>query len=118
MAEKNKISFDETLQKLKKMYDGYHFEHDVDGVYNPFSLLNALNKGDFKSYWFETGTPTFLVEKIKQENYHIQDFTDGVYRSDRDLTDYRIDNPDIIPLFYQTGYLTIKGYEREVIVIY
>lgn len=114
MAEKNKFSFDECLQKLKKMYDGYHFTEEVEGVYNPFSLLNALNEGKFKSYWFETGTPTFLVEKIKQENYHIQDFTDGVYRSDRDLTDYRIDNPDIIPLFYQTGYLTIKGYEREV----
>ena len=114
IARENNFSVDNALSELKKMYDGYHFYEESEGLYNPFSLLNSFSDKSFKSYWFETGTPTFLVEKIKQKNYHIQDFTDGVYRCDRDLTDYNIENPDIIPLFYQTGYLTIKGYEREV----
>lgn len=113
IAEKNKFSIEETISKLKQMYDGYHFEHDTEGIYNPFSLLNALNKGDFKSYWFETGTPTFLVEKVKKDNFNIQDFTNGVYRQSEDLRNYQIEDPDIIPLFYQTGYLTIKGYDNE-----
>ena len=114
IAKEINFSVDNALSELKKMYDGYHFYEYSEGVYNPFSLLNAFNKCDFKSYWYETGTPTFLVEKIKAKNYHFQDFTDGVSRQEDDLRDYQIDNPDIIPLFYQTGYLTIKGYDNEV----
>ena len=113
LAEENDLTVDEALCELEKMYDGYHFSEKGKGLYNPFSLLNALDEGKFKSYWFDSGTPTFLVEKVKKENYHIQNFTDGIWRSYEDLKDYQIENPDIIPLFYQTGYLTIKDYDKR-----
>lgn len=112
-AKENGLSYAECLEKLRQMYDGYHFYQDTVGMYNPFSLINALYEKDFKSYWFETGTPTFLIEKLKAANYNPQNFTDGVSADARSLSDYRIDNPDPVPLFYQTGYLTIKGYDRD-----
>ena len=113
LADENELTVEDALCELEKMYDGYHFYKKGVGLYNPFSVLNALNDSNFDTYWFETGTPTFLVEKVKKENYHIQDFTNGVYRQSDDLRDYQIENPDIIPLFFQTGYLTIKGYDKE-----
>lgn len=108
MAAKNELSYKECLEKLRQMYDGYHFYQNTDGMYNPFSLINALADKNFKSYWFETGTPTFLIEKLKATHYSPQNFTDGVVADAKSLSNYRIENPNIIPLFYQTGYLTIK----------
>ena len=114
MAEKLGSGVDGCLKKLKKMYDGYHFSQNSEGVYNPFSLLNSLKKKKFDSYWFSTGTPTFLLEKLKAVDFDPRKFTDGtLYADERVLTDYRVDNSDPVPLFYQTGYLTIKGYDRE-----
>ena len=113
MAESQKMSVEECLNTLKKMYDGYHFHQNGEGVYNPFSLINAFQKKEFGAYWFATGTPTFLVEKLKTINFDIKKFTDGELESDEDtLTDYRADNPNPVPLLYQTGYLTIKGYDK------
>lgn len=112
MAEASGVSTDKCLLRLKKMYDGYHFSEKSEGVYNPFSLLNALQKKKFDMYWFATGTPTFLIEKLKKSNYDFKKLTDGdIYANAATLTDYRADNPDPIPLFYQTGYLTIKAYD-------
>ena len=68
MAESNGLTYEETLDRLKEMYDGYHFDRDSIGVYNPFSLLNALKNKQFNDYWFETGTPSFLVEILKRTN--------------------------------------------------
>ena len=100
--------------KLKKMYDGYHFGPDTDGIYNPFSLLNAFADKNFGMYWFATGTPTFLIEKLKRSGFDAKEITDGdLYAQESVLTDYRFDNPNPIPLFYQTGYLTIKGYDKK-----
>ena len=113
MAEKNKISYQECVERLRKMYDGYHFFQNAVGVYNPFSLMNALCNKDFKSYWFETGTPTFLIEKIRAANYNPQNFTDGVIADAASISNYRIENAGIIPLFYQTGYLTIKDCDDD-----
>ena len=105
MAEKNKISVDECLAKLQEMYDGYHFYQDSEGVYNPFSLINALKKKAFGAYWFETGTPTFLVDRLKNMNFDVKKFTDGsLYAKEAVLKDYRDDNPDPVPLLYQSGY--------------
>lgn len=94
------------------MYDGYHFYQETAGVYNPFSLLNALQKREFGAYWFSTGTPTFLIDKLNAIDYDARKFTSGnLYANGNILSDYRVDNPDPVPLFYQTGYLTIKDYD-------
>lgn len=114
MAKKQELTVEECLSQLKDMYDGYHFHQDTPGLYNPFSLINALSKCEFGAYWFSTGTPTFLIEKLKSVNYDIKEFTGGdLYADASTLSDYRADNPDPIPLFYQSGYLTIKGYDRK-----
>lgn len=113
MAKTLEISKDECVQKLEKMYDGYHFFPESKGVYNPFSLINALKNQNFESYWFSTGTPTFLIQKLKESNRNYMDFTNGVEATEQDLRDYRNDNPNPIPLFYQTGYLTIKSYDKD-----
>ncbi len=113
MADKNEMTVDECYVELKKMYDGYHFHQNAEGVYNPFSLLNALSKREFGFWWFETGTPTFLIEKIKKGNYDFKKITEGeVYADEATLKDYRDDNPDPVPLLYQSGYLTIVSYDK------
>lgn len=103
---------EETLNKLKIRYDGYHFEENTVGIYNPFSVLNTLAKLRYKDYWFETGTPTFLVDLLKMHNYRLLDITrekvsDDVINS----IDSMSTNP--IPVIYQSGYLTIKGYDER-----
>ena len=113
-AEAENISEQVCMDKMKQMYDGYHFSHEVEGVYNPFSLLNALSKKEFGFYWFSTGTPTFLIEKLKESDFDPKEITEGeLYVDANKLTDYRYDSLDPIPLFYQTGYLTIKDYDKE-----
>lgn len=112
-AEKNGLSKDECIRKLEQMYDGYHFHHEGAGVYNPFSLLNALYAKDFSLYWFSTGTPTFLIKKLQESTMNYMDLSNGTEATAQELQDYRTDNPNPIPLFYQTGYLTIKGYDKE-----
>ena len=114
LAETNDMSVDECVDKLRQTYDGYHFSKNSVGVYNPFSLINAFSDRDFSAYWFSTGTPTFLLKKLKEINFDAKRFTgDEVYADEQTLTDSRGDNPDPIPLFYQTGYLTIKGYDKK-----
>lgn len=114
MAEKHELSREECLARLRKTYDGYHFNYEGAGVYNPFSLLNALKKRQFDSYWFATGTPTFLVKRLIEIGFDVNQFTDcSLYASKSELSDYRADNPDPVPLLYQTGYLTIVGYDKR-----
>ena len=101
-------------EQLKKHYDGYHFADISEDIYNPFSLLGALDEGKYESYWFSTGTPTFLIDKIKKAKIDIRRFSDNdIDASADELRDYRDDNPNPVPLLYQTGYLTIKGYDRQ-----
>ncbi len=113
LAGQQHLTHGECLAELRRMYDGYHFYPDTEGLYNPFSLLNAFANRDFQAYWFATGTPTFLVRQLEKADYDIRDFTEGVEATAQILSDYRIDNPDPVPLFYQSGYLTIKDYDRE-----
>ena len=82
MAESNGLTYEETLDRLKEMYDGYHFDRDSIGVYNPFSLLNALKNKQFNDYWFETGTPSFLVEMLKRTNYELKNLAHEEQTSD------------------------------------
>ena len=104
------MTHDECLAELKRMYDGYHFCMECPDIYNPFSLINAFYKKDFGSYWFASGTPTFLIEKLNAVNFDARKFIDTVKVSEADLSDYRPENPDPVPLFYQSGYLTIKDW--------
>jgi hypothetical protein len=113
LAECIKMSCDEAFAKLKKLYDGYHFAKDSEDIYNPFSVLNTFAKQDFAYYWFATGTPTFLVKALRNQNYDIRKFEDDVYISAVSIMDYRFENQNLVPLLYQSGYLTIKSYEQD-----
>ena len=113
LADANQLSIDECYKKLKAMYDGYHFSEDADGMYNPFSLLSTLRFKKFKDYWFDTGTPTMLVNVMKQTSFDITTLSDNVEVASDDLSGMQdiVNRP--IPLFLQTGYLTIKDYDKE-----
>ena len=112
MAQAGGCSYEDVCARLKEQYDGYHFESGTVGIYNPFSLLNALNKKSFKDYWFETGTPTMLVEALKLTDYDLSQLqsneVDGQVLGSVDGW-----REDPIPLLYQSGYLTIKDYDEE-----
>lgn len=112
LAENNGITIEETHRELKEWYDGYHFSEDGDDIYNPFSLLNTFVKMKFGSYWFETGTPTFLVELLKTAKYNLNNLTTEVASSDS-LAGIESMYTNPVPILYQSGYLTIKGYNRE-----
>jgi hypothetical protein len=111
LAERRKLTYEETLAELKKRYDGYHFSENSEGMYNPFSLLNTFNAGAFRDYWFATGTPTFLVKMLKTMDFDIETMENDVKVSANSITDYRAEYEDPIPLLYQSGYLTIKDYD-------
>lgn len=112
-ADKLKVTKSECYTLLKEKYDGYSFcEDKMDGIYNPFSLLNALYSKKLNDYWFETGTPTLLVKVIKQTSFDLTSITDQQVDSSLMANpDSIFDNP--VPLLYQTGYLTIKNYDAE-----
>ena len=113
LGEKQNISEDDCLKTLKEQYDGYCFNPSGVKVYNPYSLLKSFFEKDFGNYWFETGTPTFLVKKLKHIDFDIRKLGDNtLYASEGMLNDYIGDEPSPIPLLYQTGYLTIVGYDR------
>lgn len=112
LAENNGLSKDECYAKLKLMYDGYHFSEDTAGVYNPFSLLNTFKAGKLRMYWFETGTPTFLVRYLKQGKYNLDNISKNKVSMET-LTGTNYVSPAPITLMYQTGYLTIKGYDSR-----
>lgn len=114
LAAKQNCSKENCLDILKRTYDGYRFHPDGINVYNPYSLLSAFSDGDFGSYWFETGTPTFLIRKLRENNVDVRKFTDRtLYASEATLKDYTGDYLNPIPLLYQTGYLTITDYDRR-----
>ena len=96
-----------------RQYDGYHFHPDGEGVLNPFSVLNAFDKLEFGNYWFQTGTPTFLVELLKKSDYDLRLLIDGIEAPASSFTEYRMNTDNPIPLIYQSGYLTIKEYDKR-----
>jgi hypothetical protein len=113
LAEVNNITHDEALAEMRKRYNGYRFAPEAETLYNPFSVLNTLKKHTFGYYWFKTGTPTFLVEQIRNARFDIPDLTGGVSISAQSIDDYRAIGDDPIPLLYQTGYLTIRDYDAR-----
>ena len=113
LAASNDLSYDETVGRMKRLYDGYHFFQNSLGVFNPFSVLNALKAKVFDNFWFQTGTPTFLVELLKRSDYDLRTLIDGIEAPASSFMEYRVDANNPIPLIYQSGYLTIKDYDRE-----
>lgn len=83
------------------------------GVFNPFSVLNSFDKREFGDYWFQTGTPTFLVELLKKSEYDLRILIDGIEANASSFMEYRVEANNPIPLIYQSGYLTIKGYDER-----
>ena len=113
LADKRKLTYEEAFAKLKKLYDGYHFAKESTDIYNPFSVLNTFDSLDFGYYWFKTGTPTFLVNTLRNQNYDIRKFNNDVKIAANSIMDYRVENENLMPLLYQSGYLTIKLYEQD-----
>lgn len=112
LSRKMEIDFEAMHQKLKLQYDGYHFSEESDEIYNPYSLLKAFQQKKVSNYWFESGTPTFLIRQL-------QHYKTDIMSLDRlEVPSSAFDQPtenmqDALPLLYQSGYLTIKDYDRE-----
>ena len=111
LAQANNQTYEQACQQLKLDYDGYHFTYDTPGMYKPFSILNTLSKQRYGSYWFETGTPTFLVELLQKTDYNLEEMANVEADSDMLGSIFNNDNP--IPVIYQSGYLTIKDYDSR-----
>ncbi len=112
-GRKNHLLPEEVVTAMKRNYDGYHFHQDGEGVFNPFSVLNAFSKLELGSYWFQTGTPTFLVELLQKSEYDLRTLLNGIEAPVSSFAEYRVDANNPIPLIYQSGYLTIKDYDRR-----
>jgi len=106
------IDEEEVRLKIREYYNGYRFSETDLKVYNPFSLIKFFDESKFRNYWFESGTPTFLVNLIKERNYYIPQ-TESFSADETTFSSYELDNLDITALLFQTGYLTIKDYDRD-----
>ena len=111
LAAMQKMTYERVCAELKECYDGYHFTHNSIGIYNPFSLLNAFKYKEISNYWFETGTPTYLVELLKRNHYDLERMAH--VQTDADVLNSIYGDEDPIPVIFQSGYLTIKGYDKE-----
>ncbi|RHR59015.1 AAA family ATPase [Parabacteroides sp. AF17-28] len=112
LAKAQRMTYEETCAVLKENYDGYHFTEDSIGIYNPFSLLNTFAKRKFGNYWFETGTPTYLVELLKMHDYDLHEMA-HVETDEDTLNSVDSSSTNPIPVIYQSGYLTIKEYDQR-----
>jgi hypothetical protein len=113
LAQENNLTYDDAFAKLKKLYDGYRFAKVGADIYNPFSVLKTFGSMDFGYYWFETGTPTFLAKIIKNTGFDVQKLENDVKIASTSIMDYQADTTSLIPLLYQTGYLTIKNFDNK-----
>ena len=112
LANANAVSVAETKSQLKQRYDGYHFSKRMTDIYNPFSLLNTFKSEDARDYWFASGTPSYLMRLLAHSKEDIQGIIARSYEA-QEFVDYRATVEAPVPMIYQSGYLTIKGYNRE-----
>ena len=112
MAEDLEYTVQEMKEKLKMQYDGYHFSRRMLDVYNPFSLINAFKTNTVEDYWYESGTPTYLAKLMSGHNVNMQKLISRAYER-KYFIDYRADVEDPLAMLYQSGYLTIKGYDKD-----
>ncbi|MBP5450560.1 MAG: AAA family ATPase, partial [Spirochaetales bacterium] len=113
MSDKYQISYSDCLARLKKNYDGYHFTPAMIDIYNPFCLITAFSKLNFGSYWFENASPTFLIKMIRRVSFDVKTIMKGFRVALKDIADYRLSYTNVVPMMYQSGYLTIKEYDKE-----
>ena len=113
LARRLKMTYDQACDLLRKRYDGYHFVQDTEGMYNPFSILNTFYRMQPENYWFSTGTPTILVKLLQKNHYRLSDLADNAEATADELTGLENLDHNPIPLFFQSGYLTIKQYDPE-----
>lgn len=112
LARANNLTVEQCQIQLKERYDGYHFTEDTPGLYNPFSVLKTMNNEKFGNYWFETGTPTYLVKLLQMHNYKLEELT--TIPTSADVLDSIDDgSTDPLPVIFQSGYLTIKSYNSR-----
>ena len=112
LADVQGLDYETVCLEVQKRYDGYHFNFNTPGIYNPFSLLNTFDAMAFGSYWFATGTPSYLVYLLKKHHYRLEEIEKVEVTEDvLDSIDSEGTNP--IPVIYQSGYLTIKDYDPE-----
>lgn len=109
LSQKDLLTYDEELHKLKNWYDGYHFTPECPDIFNPYSILNAMAKKRYGNYWIESGTPTLLAEQLKKKQANLEELINSRC-SENELTGLDIDDLRLKALFYQAGYLTIKDY--------
>ena len=112
LAVKFGFTIEEMKNFLKQKYDGYHFGENLIDIYNPFSLLNAFASQRIDDYWFRSGTPTYLVRLLKHNKENLNELT-GKYYDPSQFVDYKADVEMPLPMIYQSGYLTIKGYNMK-----
>ena len=112
MAQAENCTEEEMKLQLKKHYDGYHFSKQMADIYNPFSILNAFYNKDIRDFWFATGTPTYLIRLMNHFNEGIDELTGKYYRLD-EFVNYKADAEYPLPMIYQSGYLTIKQYDKR-----
>ena len=112
LGEEYGMDREETISTLKERYVGYHFAADLRDVYNPFSLLNALDNCQLGNYWFQSGNPKFLAVRLKEDHIDLHALQKSVETGTR-LQDLDLAMTNPVPLLFQTGYLTIKRYDRD-----
>jgi len=111
-AQQEGLSVEDFLEKVRYWYDGFCFSGDAENVYNPFSTMQLFDAQRFSNYWFESGTPGFLIKLLHKRSYDVQQL-ENLKVSELSFSTYDVERLDITPLLFQTGYLTIKGYEPE-----
>ena len=112
MAKDFQLSEEEIKEMLKRQYDGYHFSTNLTDIYNPFSLLNAFAQGELRDYWFQSGTPTYLVRLLSHTDENLDELT-GRYYEPQEFVDYKASVEKPLPMIYQSGYLTIKDHKKR-----
>ena len=112
MAESEGCTEEEVRQRLKRHYDGYHFSKAMTDIYNPFSVLNAFDSKEIRDYWFSSGTPTYLIRLMNHFHEGIDELTNKYYLPD-EFINYKADIEYPLPMIYQSGYFTIKGYDKD-----
>ena len=113
LAKRFGMTVEAAKEKLKTMYDGYHFSFNVEGVYNPFCLLKCFYDCDFGSYWFQSGTPSMLVKALQNQPLELETLVNGREVDEISFREYDPNTKNMLPIIYQSGYLTIKGFDAE-----
>ena len=112
LADDLGMSYEETVERLKKKYDGYHFGEKMIDIFNPFSILNCFNNLQMRNFWFASGTPSYLIRLLAHCNENINELV-GKYYDASQFIDYKADMEKPLPMIYQSGYLTIKDYNKR-----